>query len=126
MNSKMKPKLEYHKTIEPRRKDSFWFDGHVATLSNDKATVNIIAMGHVSVSFKANGEQYANDMARKEARTMGYTDQKLKNLNRHDGWANNNWYAFEVVVNGQTYWDDATDVYLPDAINTAKEILKEK
>ncbi len=122
----MKPKIEYHVDLEPRRKDSFWFDGHVATISNDDVTVNIIATGHLCVSFKENGESFANDMARKEAMSMGYTDQKLKNISKHDGWQNNNWFAFEVVKGGKTYWDDATDVYLPDAINTAKEILKEK
>ena len=122
----MKPKIEYHTEIEPRRKDSFWFDGHVATVSNDRVQVNIIATGHVAVCFNVDENNYINNSAREEARARSYTDQKLKNISRHDGWSNNNWYGFEVVVNGQTYWDDATDVYLPDAINRAKEILKDK
>ncbi len=127
MNSKKKVELTYQTKVEPRRKDSFWFDGHVATVSNGKTEVRIIAMGHVGVIFKVDEPGFNNDYARKEALKRGYTDQKLKNLNNHDGWLNNNWFAFEVVLQGgKTYLDDATDVYLPDAINTAKNILKDK
>jgi len=125
MNSKKKAELTYYVDVEPRRKDSFWFDGHVASITDGKTEVRIVAMGHVDVIFNVNENSFNNNSARKEARNRGYTDQKLKNLNRHDGWLNNNWYAFEIVKDGKEEIDDYTDVYLPDAIDYAKQLLKD-
>lgn len=120
-----KIKVEIHKKPESRRKDSFWFDGHVATVSDGKTTVNIIATGHIKVCFNQNESNYSNDFARKEARSRGYTDVKLKNLSKHDGWSNNNWFDFEIIGNGKTFLDDYTDINLDDAIFYAKEVVQE-
>jgi hypothetical protein len=123
----MKPKVEIHVKPEPQRKDSFWFDGHVATVTDGKTTVNIIATGHVDVTFNRNDENcYRNSEARKEARSRGYTDRKLNTMGRHDGWGNNNWFAFEVITQGKSmYWDEGTETKFDDAIHAAKEIIKE-
>jgi len=122
----MKPKVKLHVKIQPRRKNSFWFDGHVATVTDGKTTVNVISQGHVDVVFNVNEDSMCNEHARKEARSRGYTDRKLSNLSKHDGWSNNNWFAFEVEREGhKPYWDEATDIGFDDAIQTAKEIIKE-
>lgn len=118
-----KIKTEIHQKPEPRRKDSFWFDGHIATVTDGKTTVNVIATGHVDVCFNPNESNVDNDHARKEARSRGYTDVKLKNLNKHDGWSNNNWFGFEVIKDGKTTWDDYTDIKFDDAIGYAKDLV---
>lgn len=124
MKSKIKVKI--HVKPEPQRKDSFWFDGHVATVTDGKTTVNIIAQGHVDVIFNANETAMSNAHARKEARSRGYTDRKLGGLSKHDGWNNNNWFAFEVITPGkEMYLDEATNVNLDDAIKESKGIIKE-
>lgn len=118
-----KIKVEIHQKPEPRRKDSFWFDGHVATVTDGKTTINVVATGHVDVCFNRNESNMSNDYARKEARSRGYTDKKLKNLSNHDGWSNNNWFGFEVVKDGKTTWDEYTDVNFNDAIGYAKDLV---
>ena len=121
-----KIKVEIHQQPEPRRKDSFWFDGHVATITDGKTEVSIIATGHVTVCFNPNEENVNNDYARKEARSKGYTDKKLNNLSKHDGWSNNNWFEYEITKDGKTTkYEKTTDVDFDDAIKTAKSILTE-
>lgn len=117
-------KVKLHKKIEPRKKNSFWFDGHVATVTDGKNSINIISMGHVCVSFEPNGDLYKNDDARKVAKKRGYTDIKLNNLSKHDGWSNNNWFSFEVVKEGKLpVWNDLTEINIDDAIEIAKDAL---
>lgn len=120
---KHKIKVEIHQEPELRRKDSFWFAGHVATITNGKKTVNVCAIGHVQVCFNPNESNFYNHDARKEARSRGYTDVKLKNISNHDGWGNNNWFAFEVIKDGKTTWDDHTDIKFDDAIGYAKDLV---
>jgi len=120
---KAKIKVKIYKKPEPRRKDSFWFDGHVATVTDGKTTVNIVATGHVDVCFNPNETNYDNDSARKEARKRGYTDRKINNLYNHDGVRNSNWYSFELISQGSTKWDSYTDVELDGAINYAKDLV---
>ncbi len=118
------PHIEIYKTPEPKRKDSFWFDGHVATVTDGKTTVNVIAQGHVCVYFKPNEKTaYSNDTARKEARSRGYTDKKLKNLNRHDGWLNNNWFCFEIINENKNLLDENTEIDFDEAIKYARELV---
>lgn len=112
---------------EKCRKDSFWFDGEVASLSLGETSVSIMATGHVDVCFNENESNVSNDHARKEARRRGYTDRKLKNLSKHDGWSNNNWFGFLITLpSGKEKWDEATDINFDDAIYTAKQILLDK
>lgn len=118
--------IKIHQAPEFKRKDSFWFDGHVATITDGKNTINIIATGHICVFFEPDGDSYKNDEARKFARSKGYTDIKLNILFKHDGWSNNNWFAFEVIKEGKTpVWDEATEISFDNAIETAKNIIKE-
>ena len=119
-------KTTIYQTPETRRKDSFWFDGHVATISNKKAKVNIIATGAIQVSFAPNEDYLRDGHAVKEARSMGYTDRKLRNISKHDGWSNNNWFAFEIVRDGKATWSPDTETKFDDAIRTAKQILKDE
>nr|WP_298657441.1 hypothetical protein [uncultured Flavobacterium sp.] len=116
-------KVEIHQKPEPRRKDSFWFDGHVATVTNGKTTVNIVALGRIDVFFNPNESSMTNDDARKEARKRGYTDKKLTNICKHDGFSNSNWFTFEVFIYGEATMNEHTDINFNDAIAYAKSLL---
>jgi hypothetical protein len=48
--------VEFHKSPESKhRKDSFWFDGVVASTKIKSRTFCLIATGHVDVVFKPDG-----------------------------------------------------------------------
>lgn len=118
-------KVYIHQEPERKRKDSFWFDGHVATVENNNTTVKVIAMGEINVCFNPNERIFKNDEARQEAICRGYTDIKLFHLSKHDGWQNNNWFAFEVLKDDKDpYWDTETSVNFNDAILIAKLLSK--
>ena len=120
-----KIKTTIHVQPESRRNCSFWFDGHVATITDGKTTVDIMAIGEIRVAFNANEDNYINQSAREEAKTRGYTDVKLSILSNHDGWSNNNWFGYLVKKEGkEEYWSDATDIKFESAINKAKEIIR--
>ena len=106
---------------QPRRKDSFWFDGQVATVSNGSKTISIEAQGEISVMFNPDEGFYKGRNARAAALLAGYTDRKLNNLYRHDGWGNNNWFAFYWVENDE--YLTPTSVNYDDAIKIAKSLL---
>lgn len=121
-------KIKIHQKPEPRRKDSFWFDGHVATITDGEITIDVMAQGHIDVCFNPNEKSFSNNDARKEAINRGYTDKKLKNLNRHDGWGNNNWFDFLVTVKGkenEPRWSGENVINFDDIISTAKNILED-
>ncbi len=125
MKSKFKVKI--YKKPQPRRKDSFWFDGHVATVKLADVSVDIMATGHIDIIFNEDEPSYENTDARKVARKRGYTDKKLDNV--HGGWLNNNWFGFIINLPGDTdstlRWDDATAINFDDAISMAKQIIKD-
>jgi len=121
-----KIELTIYQHPNPRRKDSFWFDGHVATVTKGRTSVHIIAEGEIRIAFNVDEDMYRNDSAREEAKARKYTDVKLKNISKHDGWGNNNWFAFEIEKGGEkVFYDTATDTNFDDAIITAKRILEE-
>ncbi len=109
--------------IKKRRKDSFWYNGQVATVSTGEKTISIEAQGDVLVSFNKDEDLYPNDKARKEATKRGYTDRKLNRMNTHDGWSNNNWFAFYWVENDQ--YLDTTSINYNEAIKVAKELINQ-
>ena len=113
---------------EPRRKDSFWFDGEVASVKLGKVLVSVMATGTIRVVFNPDEDMFNDQMATKEARSRGYTDRKLKNLSNHDGWSNNNWFGYIVQIDGEKEykWNDQTDINLDDAIFAAKQIAEEE
>ena len=122
-----KIKVTQYKKPQPRRKDSFWFDGHVATVKSGKVQINIVATGHIDVCFNPNEPFYDNKDAQRIAKKRGYTDKKLSMLSRHDGWGNNNWFGFEVIQNGgESFWMDETETNFDYAIKMAKEMVSER
>lgn len=120
-----KSNVTIHKQPQPRRKDSFWFDGHVATVEKGNVKVEVIATGHIEVMFSENDKGYENKDAVQIALDRGYTDTKLKKLNEHDGWGNNNWFGFEITINDKSYWHDDTSTNFDEAIEIAKSIVNE-
>lgn len=116
-------KIEFIKRAQKQRKDSFWYDGTVAIVT-DKRTIHIIAQGEINVVFNENEDWYSGKQAVKEARKRNYTDRKLNNLVAHDGWGNNNWFAF--------WWEEGdkyltpTSVHYTEAIKIAIDLAKNK
>lgn len=102
--------------VHPYSYRSFWFDGSVAQVGN----ISIETQGTVSVFFDENGERFHDGHARKEALSRGYTDKDLVDISNHDGWNNNNWFAFFDTKTDTVL--DATAVSLSEAIETAKRL----
>lgn len=71
-----KIKVTQYKKPQPRRKDSFWFDGHVATVKSGKVQINIVATGHIDVCFNPNEPFYDNKDAQRIAKKE---DTPIKN-----------------------------------------------
>ena len=110
--------------VDHKRRDSFWYNKQVATVSNGKRTLSIEATGAVAVQFDVNKPIYYNDDARLVALDRGYTDRKLNNLSKHDGWHNNNWFALYDMGKDEYLNDTFTDYY--DAIKAAEDILRDE
>lgn len=120
-----KIKLEIHQKLEPRRKNSFWFDGHVATITDGEIRIDVMAQGEINIIFNPNEDTFKNNSARKEASSRGYTDKKLKNIYNHDGWGNNNWFDFLVTEKEkEPRWASVNVINFDDILPTAKDILE--
>lgn len=125
---KNSPKVKIHQKPKLRRKNSFWFDGHVATVTDDEITIDVMATGHINVCFNPNEKYFKDKQARKEAIKRGYTDKKINNIMPHDGWGNNNWFDFLVTVKGkedEPRWSSLNVINFNDIISTAKDILED-
>lgn len=130
----MKNKVKVNIYVKPEkgRKDSFWFDGHVASVTDGETTIDIVSSGEIGVTFNPDEDLFKNKKAVKEAKKRGYTDRKLNNImNSHDGWSNNNWFGYIIEKKGQRKsdninWADSTDINFDDAIKRAKNLLKVK
>lgn len=104
---------------ERRRRDSFWFDGHVATVIDNKThrTIDIHATGHIDVIIE--DQAYHNQNARDKAMELRYSDTKLSKLE----WNNSNWFTlYDVLNNGQHFeWiPDTVAGNFEEAIRMAK------
>lgn len=110
--------------LAENRQDSFWYDGQVATVTNGKRTLSIEAIGEVRVYLDENGGLLSHKEAREEALRRELTDTSLDStISYHDGWVNNNWFAF-YDVDAEEWLTDICYEY-NNAIETAMEILDE-
>ncbi len=123
-----------HVVPEKKRKNSFWFDGHVATVDLGKVQVYIVAEGEVSVSLLSN-IVHKGDVARANAKTLFVDDTHIKDLYDDDKFSNSNWFGYKIVIDGgeEINYDstiaslnsstNSTDSNLDEAIKTATQIL---
>lgn len=90
--------VEYHQSIEKNRQSSFWYNGHVATVTNGLITLNIMATGMLSGSLDEDGEVLDREELVKEAKNRGYTDKDIDALKSRDMLRDCNWFNLEVVT----------------------------
>lgn len=111
----MKFKIDYIIPPEKRRKDSFWYDGQVATISYKGRTISIEATGHIDASYRE------NDISPKSARMFGFTDRRLKFFH----WSNNNWFTLYEQKGDEFEWIADSVAYTYDeAIRLAKYYIQ--
>ena len=99
----------------PHKKGSFWFcgNGAIACVNIKDRAFFVEATGEIRVMFKQDGETFKNEMAVKEAESLGLGDKGLNKLSNHDGWINNNWFdVYEEMKDDTTnYFDDVAYDY---------------
>jgi hypothetical protein len=72
-------------------------------------------------------EAFENDMARKEARSLGLGDKRLNKISDHDGWLNNNWFSvFEEKKDGSLNYFEPTEINYDDAIQMLLDVAREE
>lgn len=113
--------IEYFHKVHSKRKDSFWFDGQVARVSNGTISVSIEATGHKALSFSESGKSYTNEAAVKQARRRKLYDQDIESL--YELFQNANWFNLVVIDGDQTTSLERVISDLDDAIAQANEYL---
>ena len=101
---------EIYQKSDRQHQDSFWYDGHIATLTmidkeGNKREVIIYAVGDIRIHDKE-GELVFDVKARnggfpefKEG--VPTTDKELSKVEKLGySWENNNWFSFEYRLNG--------------------------
>jgi hypothetical protein len=112
--------------IAEDKQDSFWyFDKTIAVLRKEDISIEIVAVGDITLNFEDNGDNYYNQDAVDYANSKGLTDEDLEEIRGTTGFINNNW--FEFWVNGDAPGDFGGDVAYEydEAINTAKAMIEE-
>jgi len=111
------------------KKDSFWYkgDGQIATVEHKGRIISIETRGEIRVCFEEDGDVFKNEQAVTEALERDLKDKDLNKLSEHDGWGNNNWFAFvEIDKDGNDISDDYDVAYdYDEAIEMAKGFLEE-
>jgi hypothetical protein len=115
--------IEYFQKVHSKRKDSFWFDGQVASVSNGTISVSIEATGHKAVSFSESGKSYTNEAAVKQARRRKLYDQDIESL--YERFQNANWFNLVVIDGDQTTSLERVISDLDDALAEARSFLCE-
>ena len=124
-----KIKVEIVQDYGPKQQDSFWYEGHVGSVSRGGITVNIEANGDIRILNKKHGLVHdgykERDAGFPEFKNGLKTDRQLRRLEKLGyEWDNNNW--FESFVSGNLVDSgDAGEVSdtLKNAIATAKKEL---
>lgn len=107
----MKIIKEIYQTGDNFHQDSFWFDGHVATISmidknGDMRKVAIHAIGDIRIYDKQTGQlvydvKERNDGFKRLPNGLT-TDIDLALLEKYDySWENNNWFEFYYFFNNK-------------------------
>lgn len=120
--------------VSPKHNDSFWYDGHIATLSYKKRIVKIYAVGEIRIYTSKNGGELVHDgwKSRNSGIELENDDDLNKIGSNYDDefyWENNNWFDF---VFGYDNNDDIDSVFgqvaheYDSAIEMAKEWLKDE
>jgi len=133
---KDKIKIIYHQKRIPRKEDSFWYDGNIATLTYKNREVTLVAAGEIRIYNKDSELVYDT-----KQRGPGFpefkhsepqNDKDLEKLEKFGyRWKNNNWFEVYYVYNiidGQKYEDSVLgDVayYYKDGVALAKSYLKD-
>jgi len=133
---KDKIKIIYHQKRIPRKEDSFWYDGNIATLTYKNREVTLVAAGEIRIHNKK-GELVYDTKQRGSGfpefkRNEPQNDRDLNKLEKLGyRWENNNWFEVYYVydiINGEKYEDSVLgDVayYYKDGMNLAKSYLKD-
>lgn len=128
-------KIVYHQKRIPKKGDSFWYDGDIATLTYKGREVTLVATGEIRIHNKDRELVYDN-----KQRGPGFPEfknhepQSDKDLTKLEQlgyyWQNNNWFEVFYVyntVNGVKYEDavlgDVAFTY-KEGLMLAKEYLK--
>lgn len=125
-NQKFKITVEFHQSVEKRRKSSFWFDGYVATVTDGITTLNIMAVGMLHGSLDMNSDVLDRNKLVKEAKKRGYSDKKINELGKNDMFSNFNWFNLEVVKGNEFESLEKTIDNLDDAISEAKAYINKQ
>jgi hypothetical protein len=120
-------KVKFHKKVEKGRKDSFWFEGLVATVSCKGIEVYIrTSANQPRVVFKQNEKEFSGNAARRKARELGYTDRKINLLAEKEMFNSSNSFKIHLGENDNTYNYRMGYADLDMAIKEAKRIIKNK
>jgi len=93
MNNNIKVFIEKN----PKRLDSFWYDGEIARIDYINKKVYFETTGEIEITI--NDKRYNGVDALNKAKELNYTDEDLSELN----FILNNWIrAVEVDLNGET------------------------
>jgi len=129
---------EIYQDGDKEHRDSFWYEGHIATFSmidkeRNTRNVYIYAEGDIRIYNKRTGNLVYDGKERNE----GFerlpnglkTDKDLAKLEDLDyEWGNNNWFSFEYDINGgirHDFLDDFCHEY-DSAIERAEIALKDE
>lgn len=128
---------EIHQRGDKKHQDSFWFDGHVATLSMlDKKGniryINIYAEGDIRIHNKE-GELVYDGKERNcglpEFKKGLRTDKDLVKLDKFGyTWENNNWFCFLYSINDGNADDSMGNIShtFNEAIEQSREALTDE
>ena len=124
-------KIKIHQQKIEKCSDSFFYDGHIATISEGKKVVEVYAAGDIRIQNKAGEIVHDGWNERGDGITLE-TDEDLKKVgsNYDDDyyWENNNWFECFFAFEGDSLdclLGDVRDEY-DDAIQFAKDILESK
>ena len=117
----MKVVVENCMIIDPTRKKSFWYDGQVALVCNDKRNLSIEATGAIGLYFDGIDEKYDLGYAVHKAVKLKYTDIDIDRMEKNGQFSNNNWFTI-YDQDSQKYLETVDGNY-DDAVKRAEDII---
>ncbi|MFA5790634.1 MAG: hypothetical protein WC976_06210 [Caldisericia bacterium] len=126
MSKKQKKiKIEIFVNLGPKKQDSFWYEGHITSVSRGDITIEVVAHGDIRIKNKK-GELVHDGCKERgdgfpEFKHGLNTDKQLSSIEKFGyEWINNNWLECFVGDNGDA---GPISYVLKDAIADAKEML---
>jgi len=127
-----KIKTIIHQKSDKKHKDSFWYDGDIATFKYKDKEVLLMACGDIRINNKA-GELVWDCKERNSGIKGGLKEDKDlrkigQNYTDNYYWENNNWFECLYKKKGEDTWQDVmgeVQYHYDDAIRMAKKLIKD-